>query len=345
MIYLDYSATTPVDSRVLECFKNFYNVKKDNYNDLENDVRKSLGTSMDVIFTTGSTEANNMAILGVCKKYKSGHIITTKLEHSSVLETCKYLEKHGFIVDYVPLIDGVVDIDSLKEMIHDDTVLVSIASVSSEIGILQPINEIAKLLKHYPNVTFHCDMTQSIGKVNIPFDDIDLISFSGHKIYGLKGIGCLLKRKDLKLEPIIFGKRLFNYGMVKSFVLALELIIPNVDTNYFKVLEYNKMICEELAKYSNVVIHNKNTIPHILNISILNWKPETFLHALEGRNVFISTKSACSSTNDYSLAVYSYSNSLEEASHSVRISLSYLTTLDEVKEFLEAFSYCMKTFI
>ncbi len=342
MVYLDYSATTFVDKEVLDCFVDNYYIKNYDYSLLKKEVQDILKTNLDVIFTSGASESNNMAIFGVCKKHKTGHIITTKLEHSSVLEGIKNLEKEGFRVSYVPLINGVVDLDSLDKLICDDTLLVSIASVSSEIGLLQPIEKIAKIVKKHKNVLFHCDITQSIGKVNVNLDNVDLASFSSHKIYAIKGAGVLLKRKDIVLQPIMYGDRYFNYGLLKSFVFALDKAIKNLDVNYQKVLGYKQLIVNKLKNYHEVVIHDKNSIPHILNISIMNFKPEVFLHMLEQDDVYISVKSACSINSDYSLAVLEYSSSMEEAMHSVRISLSAHTTEEQILKFLEVFDKCIK---
>ena len=340
MKYFDYSATTPVRSEVLEEFKNYFNVVgSDELYDIEKEnISNILETDKEIIFTSGSTESNNMAIKGVLLKYNEPgyHIITTKLEHSSVKETLSFFEKKGFIIDYVDLVDGVVDLKSLKKLICEKTVLVTICAVDSEIGLLQPINDIGLLLKEYADIVFHCDMTQSIGKVNIDFNNVDLISFSSHKIYGIKGIGCLLKNKDLFLIPIMYGERTYNYALIKSFVKALNISICNLEKNYEYILKLNLYLREKLSSFDNIVINsNHNSIPHILNISVLNYKPETFLHFVELDDFYISTKSACSSNNDYSISVYSLCNDMKRAQTSVRISLSYLNYYEDIDNFIE----------
>lgn len=339
MIYLDYSATTPVNKDVLECFKKyFYTDYTDELVYLESlNIKNILSTDMDVLFTSGSTESNNWAIKGICSKYKDSgyHIITTELEHSSINETLKYLESKGFIIDYVKLKDGIVDMNDLKNLICDKTVLVTICSVNSEIGLLQPINEIGLLLKDYPNIVFHSDMTQSIGKINISFDNVDLVSFSSHKLYGIKGIGCLLKKNNISLDNILYGKKTYNYALIKSFVKALDISISQIDKNYLYVLDLNKYLKEKLSKFNNIIINsNDNCIPHILNISVLNSKPETFLHYVEMDDIYISTKSACSSNGDYSKSVYALTNDIKKSSTSVRISLSYLNSYSDIDKFI-----------
>ena len=217
MVYLDYSATTPVDKRVLESFGKACLEYPGNANSLHklgtesnrlieaatNQISNILNVlPSEIIYTSGASESNNLALKGICEKYQNRgmHIITTKYEHSSIYGPISYLQKQGFEVDFVESDDlGRVDIESLKQLIKEDTILVSITSVNSEIGIKNPVEEIGLLLKEYPKIFFHVDMTQSIGKYKIDLTNIDLVSMSAHKIFGLKGIGLLIK-KD-KINP------------------------------------------------------------------------------------------------------------------------------------------------
>ena len=340
MLYFDYSATTPVDETILKEFSKYGEIKYTNLlgTQEKEKIKTLLKTNMDVIYTSGSTESNNSAICGILNKYKEKgyHIITTKLEHSSINECLSYYEKKGFIIDYVNLNNGLVDIKHLKELITDKTILATIASVNSETGLLQPINEIGKILNQ-KNIPFHSDMTQSMGKVNVDFSTCDMVSFTSHKFFGLKGIGVLLIKKDLELIPILYGTRTYNYALIKSFTKALELQIENKE-QYEYVKKLNTYLKEKLKKIQNeniTINSNENCIPHILNISIKNYKPETFLHRLEMDDILISTKSACS-TNDYSKAVYALTNDLEKAKTSVRISLSYLTTQQDIDKLISS---------
>ena len=223
MIYLDYSATTPVNEEVLKVFNKVCLEYPGNSNslhslgikskELEDYATEKIAKLLkvkpsEIIYTSGSSESNNTAIKGVCNKYKNrgNHIITTNLEHSSVIAPLNYLTKEGFTVDYVKIKDnGLVDIDNLKELLTDETILVSISIVDSEIGLRQNIDEIGKLLKEYPKCIFHVDCTQGIGKINIDFTNIDLASISAHKFYGLKGIGLLIKKENIVIEPLIHG--------------------------------------------------------------------------------------------------------------------------------------------
>ena len=335
MLYFDYSATTPVNKTVLEEFIKHSQTKYTNelVKKEKQKIQSLLKTNMDVVFTSGATESNNTAISGILNKYqtKGYHIITTKLEHSSINECLAFYEKQGFIIDYVNLIDGVVDISHLKKLITDKTILATIASVNSETGLLQPINEIGTILNKN-KITFHSDMTQSIGKINIDFSTCDMISFTSHKFFGPKGIGILLKKQNLNLIPILYGQRTYNYPLIKSFTKALEISLNNSE-QYKHVKEINTYAKEKLKNLNNkniIINSNENCIPHILNISIKNYKPETLLHRLEMSDILISTKSACSNTNDYSKAVYALTNNIETAKTSIRISLSHLTTQQDI---------------
>ena len=337
MIYLDYSATTPVNRTVLDkfigdCDKDF------DIKELESEkekVKKIFNTDLDVVYTSCSTESNNLAIKGIARKYpeKGRRIITTSLEHSSVSSPLKYLEAKGFIIDLVKLNNGVVDLFDLENLITKDTILITITGVNSETGVLQPINEIGELARKH-NIPFHCDLTQAIGKINIDFKNIDLASMSSHKFYGLKGVGVLLVKKDIELIPLFFGERTYNIPLIKSLTNALELSLNNLDDKYKHVEYLNNKIRNSLKDNQNIHINSTNSIPHILNISIKNTKPETFQHLLEQDNIYISTDSACSSSNDISKSVLSVTNNEDLAKTSVRISLSYLTTEEEINKLI-----------
>lgn len=364
MTYLDYSATTPVSDEVLESFCEVSRKYIGNPNSLHklgtesneminkatNQIAKLLKVKpSEIIYTSGSSESNNLAIKGIAEKYKNrgNHIITTPFEHSSINGPLNYLSDNGFEVDIVKLDEnGLVDIENLKSLIKDTTILVSINSVNSEIGLRQPIEEIGKILKEYPKLFFHVDMTQSIGKINIPLENIDLMSFSAHKIYGIKGIGCLIKKEGINLEPLIHGGKSTTIyrsgtpatGLICSISKALRLALENLDEKYNKVLELNNYLKENLKKYENVYINsNDYSIPFMLNISVIGIKPETLLHALEQDDIYISTQSACSSNTTLSKAVLSLTNDKKRAESSVRISLSAITKKEELDIFLKSF--------
>ena len=367
MVYLDYSATTPTNKEVLDSFIKSSEEYIGNSNSLHalgvkaNNIIESATNQIinllnindkEIIYTSGASESNNLAIKGICNKYKNrgNHIITTPLEHSSIYGPLKYLKENGFIIDYVKINeDGLVDLDDLKRLLTDKTILVSICSVNSEIGIRQNIEEIGNILLNYPKCFFHSDMTQSIGKINIDMTNVDLISFSAHKFYGIKGIGVLIKNKKIELTPLIHGGKSnskYRSGtpctpLIISISKALRLALNNLDKKYNNVKALNNYLKAQLSKLDKVIINSNNSsIPHILNISVLGLKPETLQHALEKYDIYISTKSACSDSNSKSEAVYELTKSIEQAISSIRISISYLTTKEEIDYFIDKFIIC-----
>ncbi len=363
MIYLDYSATTPVAPEVLDTFvktsKNYIGnpnslhtlgVKSKKLMDQATlQITQLLGVQKnELIYTSGATESNNLAIKGIIGKYpnRGKQIITTPLEHSSILEPLHQLENQGYHIRYVHLLqDGTVDLVHLKKLLEEeDTILVSIAMVSSEVGILQPIEEIGKIIKEYPKCFFHSDITQALGKVPVSLQNVDLASFSAHKFYGLKGIGGLVKKEKMELKPLFNGgKSTTRYrsgtpalALITSLAKALRLSLETINVEYVKQL--NEKIQMELKEISDVHINSTSkSIPHILNVSIHGVKPETLLHALEEKDIYISTMSACSSSQSESLAVKSVTHNTLDATTSIRISLSIYTTEEEVNTFLKAF--------
>lgn len=371
MIYLDYSATTPVSREVLDTFNRVSLDFVGNPNSLhklgvdakklEEEATNQIASLLhvkkeEIIYTSGSSESNNLAIKGIALKYQNRgkHILTTSLEHSSIYGPVGYLQKLGFVVEFLETDEfGIVKLSDLKAKLRSDTILVSIASVNSETGLLQPIEKIGAILKEYPKCFFHVDMTQSIGKVNISLENVDLMSFSAHKIYGIKGIGCLIKKEAIELEPIIHGgKSTTKYRsgtpalpLIASISKALRLSFIDLDKKYDYVKNLNNYLKDKLSNLENVVINsNEYSIPHVLNISVLNVKPETMLHALEEKDIYISTQSACSSSNPISKAVLEVTKNELQARHSIRISLSHLTAKEEIDIFLKEFEIILNNF-
>ncbi len=369
MIYLDYSATTPTNKDVLDSFNKCsidyfanpnslhkFGIKANELiNASSEQIAKLLGVNKnEIIYTSGASESNNTAIKGIALKYQNRgkHIITTEFEHSSIYAPISFLQKYfDFEVDFVETDEfGRVKLDSLKELIRDDTILVSICSVNSEIGIMQPINEIGKLIKEKnPKCFFHVDMTQSIGKNKVNFENIDLASFSAHKFFGIKGIGCLIKKEKIEIEPLIHGGKsttIYRSGtpqlpLIVSTAKALRIALDNFDEKINKIKELNSYLKEELLKFNKVKINsNEYSIPQILNISVLGVKPETLQHALEEYDIYISTQTACSKGGEKSRAVYALTHDDERAKSSIRISISYITTKEEIDEFIKSFKSC-----
>lgn len=364
MIYLDYSATTPTNDEVLDTFVKVSKEFIGNPNSLHTLGRKSADlidaatkqiadilniNPKEIIYTSGASESNNTVIKGICLQYQNRgkHIITTNFEHSSIYGPLSYLQTLGFEVDFVKTDEnGVVDLDDLKKLLRDDTILVSITAVNSEIGIIEPIEEIGEILKDYPKCFFHSDLTQIIGKKKVNLENIDLASFSAHKIFGIKGIGGLIKKEKINLMPLIHGGKsttIYRSGtpavaLIASLSKAMRLAYQNIEDNYKYVEKLNSKLRNELGKYSTIHINsNDKCLPYILNLSILGVKPETMLHALEVKEIYISTQTACASSNSYSKAVYSLTNSKELAETSIRISISYVTKEEEIDIFLKEF--------
>lgn len=368
MIYLDYSATTPTDSRVLDTF-----VKASQYIGNPNSLHR-LGVEAknlidasteqianllhihpsEVIFTSGASESNNTAIKGICFQYanRGKTILTTKLEHSSILEPIQYLvENFGFQVKYLELdSNGVIQLDSLENLLNDDVLLVTVASVSSELGISQPISQMATIIHKYPKCFFHVDMTQSIGKEEISFNGVDLASFSAHKFYGIKGIGCLIKKSSISLTPLIHGGKsttIYRSGtpataLIASMAKALRLVYEDFPEKLLKIRTLHDYLVAQLQAIPEIHVNSTEaSIPQIVNFSISNIKSETLLHALEQHDIYISTKTACSSNGGISDSVYVITKSKEYAYHSLRVSISYLTTKQELEEFVRILKDCI----
>lgn len=364
MVYLDYSATTPVNGEVLDTYVKVCKEFIGNPNSLHKigiDAKNLIDASTrqiasilgcketEVIYTSGASEANNTAIKGVCLKYQNRgkHIITTELEHSSVVAPINYLTTLGYDVDFVSLDkDGKVNLDDLENLIRDDTVLVTIASVNSEVGIKQDLQAISEVIKSRNNKTiFHSDITQSIGKEKINLEGVDLASLSCQKFYGMKGIGALIKKESLVIEPLIHGGKsttIYRSGtpatpLIASFAKALRLVYEDFDKKIKHVSEIHDYLIEKLKDLDIYINSNKNCLPHMVNISLKNIKSEVMLHALEEDQIYISTQTACS-TGNYSKAVYALTHDKDKSSNSLRVSLSFLTTKEEIDIFISSLS-------
>lgn len=364
MVYLDYSATTPVNEEVLE---SYIKVTKDfigNANSIHTLGMKSkelflkatkqisdiLGVKpKEIIFTSGASESNSTAIKGVAYKYASvgKHIITSNLEHKSVMDVMDHLESIGFKISYVKLLpNGQVDLKDLEELITKDTILVSICAVNSEVGFKAPLKTIRQIInKKNDKVIFHSDMTQALGKTKICLNDVDLASFSGHKIYAPKGIGLLYKRENLSIEPLIYGlteNTPFRGGtpalpLIVSFSKALRIMTDDLEKNVKKVEKLRTILLNGLKKYKDIVINsNELCVPHIVNLSLIKIKAETFVRAIEKEGIYISTNTACSSL-DESTVLKAITNDSNISTTSIRISISYSTSVEDINKFLNAF--------
>ena len=364
MIYLDYSATTPVSYDVLESYNKATRDYIGNANSIHslgvkskallNSATKQIAELLnikesEVIYTSGATESNNMALIGAMLQYKNrgNHLIVSKLEHPSIYAICNYLETLGFQVSYVNNdTDGLIDFEDLKKKIRPETILVSICGVNSETGVRQPLKTIRQIIKkENPNTIFHSDLTQAFGKVSINLFDVDMASMSGHKIFGPKGIGLLYKNSKVSLIPIIHGSTRYNnirpgpppLPLIVALSKAMRLALNDLDRKEAFVKRLNDKIVHDISHYKDIKINQtKYSIPHILNISLMNIKPESFVHAMEEHEVYISTNTACSS-GELSTSVMAIYNDKARATTTIRISLSSITTLDDVNKFLTFF--------
>ncbi len=363
MIYLDYSATTPVDIDVFDTLSKVTKNYIGNPNSMHSLGQKSMEllesatkqiadifgvNSNEIIYTGGSTESNNMAIIGAAlANHKKGkHIIVSKLEHPSIYVICDYLKSIGFEISYVKNdSDGLIDFDDLKNLVREDTILVSISAINSEIGIRQPLKMIRQIIKkENMGTVFHSDMTQAIGKVSVNMHDVDLASVSGQKIFGPKGIGFLYKSSMIKVTPLLYGstKENINPGtpplpLIAALSKAVRLANENLEKKERFVTLLNEKIVNTLSKYPNILFNKtKFSIPHILNISVMDVMPEVMVHALASHEIYVSSNTACSS-GEVSNAVLAVYNDLNRAKHTIRISLSHVTTTEEINRFLEVF--------
>lgn len=369
MVYLDYAASTPVDKRVLdkyystmlECFANPNSSHRLGLLAKEKIDKASLKIAKyfhikptEIIYTSGSSEANNLAIKGIAKRYKSygKHILISSLEHNSIIASATSLQEEGFEIELIPVNNkGYIDIDILKEMIREDTILVSVTSVDSEIGLRQPIEEIAKIIKEKKHCFFHTDASQSIGKVDIDYEDVDLVTIAPHKFYGQLGIGLLIRKENVGLKPQIDGGKsttIYRAGTpdvagIVAVSEAIEIALSNLDNRYKYIKNISEIIKEKLKKYDGVVINNTtNSIPHTINFSLKGLKAQQVAKIFSDHEIYVSAKTSCCPVTTPSKLVYALTHDKSLATSSIRVSLSHLTTMDEVLEFLKVFDIIYK---
>lgn len=366
MIYLDNAATTKPNQAVLDSFlkvseKAYYNANSPHQMGLQSEkillqaksrVKEmlNLNNNTDVIFTSGATESNNIALKGIAlrKKQFANVIITSVLEHPSVLEVMRYLETQGFILKYVNVTpNGQIDINHLEQLMTDNVGLVTCMYVNNVMGQIQPIKEIGSLLKQYPKAHFHVDGVQALGKIPMQLENVNSVSFSGHKFNGLKGQGILIIDNKEKIEPTVFGggqeygirSGTINLAMNVSLVKAMEIAIQNLNELNHRLSRYNKVIRESLSQYKGVYINSpENSAPHILNIAFPGVKGEVLVNAFSKLDIMVSTTSACSSKreklNEVLLAMDIEDNRIEG---SVRLSMGETTTEKDIEQFKDKF--------
>ena len=367
MIYLDNCATTKPYKEVLETFvevnDNYYgnpasiNKFGKTTNKLLDAARKQVADILKVkketiYFTSCATESNNIAIIGSVehKKDFGNRIIVSKIEHPSILETYRELERRGFILDYLNVdSNGLIDLNHLKSLLTKETILLSVMHVNNVYGGVQPIKEIVELLKEYPKVHFHVDGVQGVLKKEINLSDIDSYSISSHKFHGIKGVGVLYLKSRRTVHNITFGggqenglrSGTVNVAGAVSLAKALRLSYERTPDVLKKHREFKKLIINELDSINHVVINSPlddNYVDSIINISLPKIKGEAIVNSLNERGIMVSTTSACSSkTFHLNEALYARGLSKENIEGSIRVSFSYKTKLEEIKTFVKVF--------
>ena len=374
-VYLDHAATTPLDSQVLKAMQPYLTEKYGNpssfhtagkvvADDLDQaraDVAKVVGCRADeIVFTSGGTESDNLALLGYARKKqdKGKHIITTKIEHHAVLHAAQQLEKEGFEVTYLEVdSDGLVDPKQVMAAIRPDTILVSIIYANNEIGVVQPVAEIGNLIQKHrrdnkaEHLVFHTDACQAAGalELNIEKIHVDMMTLNGSKIYGPKGVGTLFKRRNLKLQPLVFGggqefgirPGTENIAGIIGFAKALEVADTNKKKESERLVKLrDKLIVGIQNKIDKVRLngHPTKRLPNNVNMSIGDVEGEAMLLYLDAQGIYCSTGSACTSASlDPSHVIMALGLPSEVAHGSVRFTLGRSTTDKDIDHVLEVF--------
>ncbi|MGC4376081.1 cysteine desulfurase family protein [Fictibacillus sp. Mic-4] len=366
MIYFDNSATTKPFKEVLDTYvtvsENYFanpssiHCKGGETERLIHQARKMTASLLhvkpsEIIFTSGGTEGNNLAIKGIALKHseRGKHLITTMTEHAATFESFKYLESIGFDVTYLPVDEkGRISLEKLEKSMRKDTILVSIMHVNNEVGTIQPILEAGNIIRKYPKAFFHVDNVQGITKVPLSLKEahIDLCTMSGHKFHGLKGTGILYVREGVTLSPLFTGGSqegklragTENVAGIVATVKALRMSFDQMKPGVKKMEQIKRFLINELSHIPGVLVNTPEThsAPHIVNFSVENMKPEVLIHSLEENNVFVSTRSACSSKQGgASRVLVAMGFNETRATNAIRISLAYQNTMEEAERFIE----------
>ena len=374
-VYLDNSATT----RCYESVRNLVGtVMCDDYGnpssmhkkgmDAEKYVKESKETfakllkvqEKEIFFTSGGTESNNLALIGCARANRraGNHLITTSIEHPAILNTMRYLEREeGFRITFLPVDkDGRVRLDALKAALCPETVLVSVMHVNNEVGSVQPLEEAVQIVKNYNrNILFHVDAVQGFGKYRIypKRMGIDLLSISGHKIHGPKGIGVLYVNEKVKIKPIIFGGEqqknvrsgTENVPGIAGIGLAAQEIYTAFDEKISKMRELKEYFVHKVQELPNVAVHgctDESSAPHIISVGFGGIRSEVLLHTLEEKGVYVSAGSACASNHPaISGVLKSMGIKQEYLDATLRFSLSEFTTKEEIDYTLEILYNCV----
>ncbi len=308
----------------------------------------------EILFTSGGTESDNMALIGcaMAMKRKGTHLITTAVEHPAILQTMQFLEKQGFTVTYLPVdAEGLISVEDLKNALTPETILISIMHTNNEVGAMQPIEEAGKAIKAYdPSILFHVDAVQGYGKnvIHPKKMNIDLMSVSGHKLHGPKGVGFLYIGEKVKISPILFGggqqnglrSGTENVPGIAGLARACEEIYADISGNREKLYGLKRHLAEGLMQMEDVTLNGpqgENGAPHIVSASFPGVRSEVLLHALEDKGICVSAGSACASNRPHvsdTLTAMGLSKDLLDST--IRFSLSEFTTMEELDYTLKA---------
>lgn len=366
IIYLDNAATTIPSKEVVALYNeietnhfgnsgSIHKLGVDSLNYL-NKARESILNSFGVknykvYFTSCSTEANNLAIKGFARKYKSRgkHLITSNIEHPSVSECFKELEKEGFEVTYLKVNkDGVVEPKELANAMRNDTILVSIMGTNNEIGSINNIKELSKVVHKFPKAVFHVDTTQDIGKTKLDFNDIDMFVVSAHKIHGLKGSGALIAKNNISFDAIISGGGQEEGNRSGTVSVAMACALAKAVKNAYpikNIQEKQDFLRKQLIFIKGIELNSPiNSSPYILNFSLLEKKASVVVEALSNKNIFVSSVSACHSKGEASSYVVSALGKDEKLAHNtIRVSLDKDTSLEDLELFVKELKNILET--
>jgi len=369
MLYFDHCASTPPREEVIQTLAEVMRIHYANPSSIHQAgadagqlIERSRGLIAKLfhtkpeewIFTSGGTESNNLAIRGVAKQFagRGKHLITTAVEHASVYETFQQLEREGYSVTYLPVDErGIVSVETLKEALTEQTILVSIMHVNNETGAIQPIAEIGQLLKLYPKTRFHVDAVQSIGKLPIDVTGwgIDLLSGSAHKVRGPKGVGIVYIRNGLAIAPLLTGGEqesalragTSNTPAIVASAKAFRMAMEAAENHNKQWSQLRNQLIDRLAPISELVLNSgkdeRGSAPHIVHFSYPGMKPEVIVHALEKLGFIVSTKSACSSKDDKpSRVIMAMTGDARRAASGIRISFGDEHTASDVDQLADA---------
>ena len=366
MLYFDHSASTPPYDEVIQTMAEVMRSHYANPSSLHASgseaakliersrslLAKQMGTSRGRwIFTSGGTESNNLAIKGAARQYRSrgNHIITSSIEHASVIEVMKQLEMEGFRVTYLPpLPSGHVSVESVRDALTDDTILVSIMHVNNEIGTIQPIEEIGRMLGEYPRILFHTDAVQSLGKVKLDPEEwgVDLVSGSAHKLRGPRGAGYLYVGEGVQLTPLASGGEqegglrpgTENVPAIVASAKAIRMSLESMTERQSRHRALKKQLIEYILGSGKLSLNGEEpSAPHIVHFSYPGMKPEVMIHMLEQRGILASTKSACSSKEDKpSKVLLAIGKDAAHASSGIRISFGDEHTDKDIERLTQA---------